>query len=318
MDFKDNFSRIAFTSVLFLYIFGGGLIIYKISMGSPGFTSSHFKNVEQAKTQGVQPVTDCFESMEGYTSVGRIENIVPQYGYPNVKCSQITSAVLWYGDPYDGTQPMGDMPKLKGKIDKWGRFQKDDSHGAYETEEAVIKPREPALKSFECIECHDGDSVPVPEDKKPRALEEHQDIIENSLQMMHGRGAIWCLDCHSAKNRNKLVDHQGNEISFDQPQKLCGSCHGTIYNDWRAGIHGKRTGSWVTGGKKRWWLCTECHSPHAVQADRFNPLKPEPAPALPRGMDHVHEGHEGEGHEGSEHGSPQESESASAKPSKEH
>ncbi len=315
MGLERKSSLMAFLPVIFFYLIGG-FIIYKTAY------SDYSNDVEQAKKESAQPVTekesaqpvtDCIESMGSATHVARIENIVPQYGYPNVKCSQITSAVVWYGDPYDGTKPMGDMPKLKGIRDESGRFQEDDSHGEYETEEAVVKPREPVLQYFECEECHDGDSLPVPEDKKPRALEMHEDIVENPLQLMHGRGAIWCLDCHSAKNRNKLVDHQENEISFNQPQKLCGSCHGTIYGEWRVGIHGKRTGSWVKGGKKRWWTCTECHSPHAVQAHRFDLLKPEPAPALPRGMEQVHEGHEG-----SEHGSPQESESASAKPSKGH
>ncbi len=53
------------------------------------------------------------------------------------------------------------------------------------------------------------------------------------------------------------------------------------------------------GGKKRWWVCTECHNPHDVEhGDRksgFAQLNPEPAPMLPKGMsnaDHerVHHG----------------------------
>jgi len=290
MNFRNNFSKIIFCFLFCLLI--GGLIIHK---------TAYSKNAEQAKTQGAQPVTDCFESMERYTSVGRIENIVPQYGYPNVKCSQKTGAVLWYGDPYNGTKPMGDMPDLK-----------DNTRGDYASEEAVVKPRETKLANFECKNCHDGKTVPFPKDKKPRAIGMHQDIVENSLQMMHGRGAIWCFECHSTTNRNKLVNFKGEEISFDQPQKLCGECHGDVYADWRAGIHGKRTGSWVKGGKKRWWLCTECHNPHTVQANRFNPIKPEPAPALPRGMKNAD-------HERSEHDSHKEaSASAPANPSKGH
>jgi hypothetical protein len=31
-------------------------------------------------------------------------------------------------------------------------------------------------------------------------------------------------------------------------------------------------------------VCTECHNPHTVQKSRFNQLKPEPPPPLPRGM----------------------------------
>jgi hypothetical protein len=228
------------------------------------------------ETQSVQPVTDCFESRIGYSGVTRVENAVPEYGYPNVKCSQTTGAVLWFGDPFAGTIPMGGMPEIT-----------DDTRGDFTN--AVVKPREPQLMYYNmgpngCQSCHDGKTVPYPKSTKPRLITMHQDIVENSLQLMHGHGALWCLNCHSAKNRNHLVDRQGNEFSFNQPQKLCGSCHGENYIDWRKGVHGKRIGSWVTGGKRRWWVCTECHNPHTVQATRFNRLKPEPPPHLPRGM----------------------------------
>ncbi|WP_455197952.1 hypothetical protein [Kaarinaea lacus] len=230
----------------------------------------------QAKTESTQPVTDCFESRESYTAVARIEDVVPQYGYPNIKCSSRTSGVLWYGDPFDGTIPIGDMPIIE-----------DETQGDFTN--AVVKPREPRLKYFNmgpdgCKTCHNGQSVPYPKDKKPRLIVMHKDIVENSLQLMHGRGAIWCLDCHSATNRNRLRDRRGNEVTFNQPQRLCGSCHGELYIDWREGIHGKRIGEWKTGGKKRWWVCTECHNPHTVQSIRFNPINPEPPPPLPRGM----------------------------------
>jgi len=245
----------------------GGFYIYNIAYSA---------EEEQAKTQGAQPVTNCFESRIGYSSVTRIENVDPKYGYPNVKCSQTTSAVLWWGDPFAGTIPMGEMPKIG-----------DITQGDFAN--AVVKPREPQLMYFNlgpngCKTCHNGIMVPTPKNKKPRLISMHQDIVKNSLELMHGRGAIWCLDCHSATNRNHLVDREGKEFSFNQPQKLCGSCHGENYIDWRAGVHGKRIGSWVTGGKKRWWVCTECHNPHTVQVTRFNRLKPEPPPPLPRGM----------------------------------
>jgi hypothetical protein len=230
----------------------------------------------QATSQSAQPVTDCFESRIGYSSVTRVENAVPEYGYPNVKCSQTTGGVLWWGDPFAGTIPMGDMPEIT-----------DDTRGDFAN--AVVKPRTPQLQYYNmgpngCESCHDGKMVPYPKDTKPRLITMHQDIVENSLKLMHGHGALWCLNCHSAKHRNHLVDRQGNEFSFNQPQKLCGSCHGENYIDWRKGVHGKRIGSWKTGGKKRWWVCTECHNPHTVQASRFNRLKPEPPPPLPRGM----------------------------------
>ena len=265
MDYLDKSSKMVVIALCVFLV--GGLGAYNIA---------HSAEKKKAEAQSPQPVTDCFESRAGFSSVTRVENVVPQYGYPNVKCSKKTDAVLWYGDPFYGTIPMGEMPNIN-----------DKTRGDFAN--AVVKPREPQLLYFNmgpngCETCHDGKIVPYPKNKKPRLLAMHQDIVTNSLSLMHGRGAIWCLDCHSAKHRNKLVDRQGNLISFNQPQKLCGSCHGENYIDWREGIHGKRIGSWVKGSKKRWWVCTECHNPHTVQIERFNPLVPEPPPALPRGM----------------------------------
>lgn len=256
-----------------LAVLAGGLaLVGGLDTKAPEITAAE----KQAKARDAQPTTDCYESRVGYTAIKRTENAVPQYGYPNIKCSKTTGAVLWYGDPFDGTIPMGEMPKINDKT------QGDFAH-------AVVRPREPHLTYFNmgpdgCETCHNGKTVPYPKDKKPRSIMMHQDIVADSLQLKHGRGAMWCLDCHSAKNRNKLIDRRGNEISFNQPQRLCGSCHGEVYIDWRAGIHGKRTGMWATGGKKRWWVCTECHNPHTVQINRFDPINPEPPPPPPRGM----------------------------------
>ncbi len=227
-----------------------------------------------AYAEGQQAAKECFESREGATVVQQRE-IEP--GLPNVKCSPTTGAALWWGDPFDGTVPMGDMP-----------LDADYSH-----EEAVVKPREPHIDRHKLLTictmaCHNGEVVPVPQDLNPRALIMHKDIIPDSMQLRHGRGALWCLNCHSATNRTALIDHFGREISFNQPQKLCGKCHGQVYRDWRDGIHGKRIGMWDKGGKKRWWVCTECHNPHDIQQGSRNSgfarLSPELAPELPKGM----------------------------------
>ena len=276
MNSEGKAAKIVVSAMFGLFV--GCLGIYTITDSSAE---------EQAKAESDKPVTECFESREGYTTVNRTENAVPKYGYPNIKCSKRTSGVLWYGDPFDGTIPMGDMPEIT-----------DNTRGNYKN--AVVKPREPHLTYFNmgpkgCKTCHDGNIVPYPKDKKPRLISMHQDVVANSLELKHGRGSLWCLDCHSATNRNKLVNRQGVEISFNQPQRLCGTCHGELYIDWRAGIHGKRTGDWASNGKKRWWVCTECHNPHTVAEHRFNPLKPESGPPLPRGMKNADYERVGEG-----------------------
>ena len=228
---------------------------------------------------------ECFESRKGMTQVIQGE-VAP--GVSDIICSPVTDGVLWWRDPFRGTIPMGDM-----------QVEADYSH-----EEAVVKPREPQIDRNKLLTicsmaCHNGEYVPIPENKNPRPLKMHQDIVPDSLSLKHGKGGIWCLDCHHPINRTKLMDNFGNEVSFNQPQKVCGKCHGQVYRSWRNGIHGKRIGMWDKGGKKRWWVCTECHNPHDVeQGDRksgFAQLHPEPAPILPKGMtnaDHerVHHG----------------------------
>jgi hypothetical protein len=220
---------------------------------------------------GEGSATECYESrIDGYTIVMKRESVEE---LPNIKCSETTGRVMWWGDPFDDTQPLGDMP-----------IEADYSH-----EEAVVKAREKRLKLFSLctIACHNGKTVPVPKDKSPRLLNMHQDIVPNSLELKHGKGAIWCLDCHSATNRSKLISHKvEEEISFNQPQKLCGKCHGPVYRVWREGIHGKRIGMWTKGGKKRWWVCTECHNPHDVEPP-YKQIPPEPAPVLPKSMKNI-------------------------------
>ncbi len=225
--------------------------------------------------------TTCFESRKGSSEVDKKD---VSEGWPNVKCSPETGGVLWWGDPYDGTEPMGEVA-----------IEADYSKG-----EAVVKPRAPRLPLLPIcgIACHNGTFPPKNDDPNPRALAMHQDVVPDALDLQHGRGGIWCLDCHHSEKRNKLVDNFGNEVGFNEPQKLCGKCHGPVYRDWRDGIHGKRIGEWATDGKKRWWVCTECHNPHDVQqGDRnrgFTQLQPEPAPILPKGLDNKdHEGHGG-------------------------
>jgi uncharacterized CHY-type Zn-finger protein len=215
---------------------------------------------------------ECYESIKDSTSLTKVENANPKFGYPNVKCSPTTGAVLWYGDPYTDTVPMGEMPKFG-----------DDTDGDFA--QAVIRPRMKHFKTtMQCSACHPGADQAAAPPNEPRQLQMHQDIVSDAEKLQHGRGAIWCFDCHNAANRDTLVDRRGQEVSFDESHKVCGSCHGDTYSKWRTGLHGKRTGEWKVGGKKRWWTCTECHNPHTVQEHRFNPVKPEPPPALPRGM----------------------------------
>ncbi|MGD2079556.1 MAG: hypothetical protein PVJ36_00300 [Nitrospirota bacterium] len=122
---------------------------------------------------------------------------------------------------------------------------------------------------YPCSQCHAG-MEPNPE---RRELMFHTEIAE---AFDHAKEQRWCLDCHNAEDRDWLRSAAGSLISFEESYYLCGQCHGTIFRDWKAGIHGRRTGYW--NGKKEYRLCVHCHNPHSP---RFKPLTPLPPPEKP-------------------------------------
>jgi hypothetical protein len=122
---------------------------------------------------------------------------------------------------------------------------------------------------FPCSQCH-ADMEPNPE---RRELMFHEEI---SKGFDHAEEQRWCLDCHNPDDRDKLRLANGKLISFNESYDLCGQCHGTIYRDWKVGVHGKRTGYW--NGKKTYRLCVHCHYPHWP---KFQGLKPLPPPLKP-------------------------------------
>jgi hypothetical protein len=218
----------------------------------------------------------CFESRKGASEVTKRE-VKP--GLPNVKCSPKTGAVLWWSDPFDGTVPMVNTTPL----------------GRIAPGQAVIKSRIDKLVQMPACgtACHNGVGpafLPpkLPTSKKPTPTPTMAAMVPDLQNLQHGRGKVWCMDCHHTTQRNKLVDNFGDPVSFDEPQMLCGKCHGDKFRDWSDGIHGKRIGEWASTGKKRWFTCTECHNPHNVQDGERNrgfvQLAPEPPPQLPKGM----------------------------------
>lgn len=126
---------------------------------------------------------------------------------------------------------------------------------------------------FPCSECHDNKELKSNPERRPLAMA-HEDIV-----LHHDEEHRWCLDCHDAENRDRLRLANGTLVPFEQSYRLCGQCHGDKYRDWRAGVHGRRTGSW--DGPKQYLLCVNCHWAHAP---RFAPLPPKPPPVPPRSL----------------------------------
>ena len=132
---------------------------------------------------------------------------------------------------------------------------------------------------FPCSDCHDEMEVNL----ERRQLEEMHDDIE----LDHGPNDRWCFDCHNPDDRDSLRLANGTLIGFDESYRLCGQCHGTIFRDWREGIHGRREGYW--NGAKSYQLCAHCHNPHAP---RFQPIAPLPPPVRPQFLHAAEEVHD--------------------------
>jgi hypothetical protein len=127
-------------------------------------------------------------------------------------------------------------------------------------------PAELDEEVFPCSDCHEGEKV----DRRPRELEDEHD----ELELAHGD--LWCLSCHDGEDSDTLQLADATSVGFDESWRLCTQCHGEKLPDWRAGVHGKRTGHWW--GPKEYLNCVSCHNAHAPA---FEPLAPKPPPTPP-------------------------------------
>jgi hypothetical protein len=148
--------------------------------------------------------------------------------------------------------------------------QEYGKYGITETPKYFVPPPPFSEDIFPCSDCHEDMDV----NHRRRVLEDEH--VEISESFNHASEQRWCLDCHNPDNRDVLRLANGELVSFEESYNLCGQCHGTIFRDWKAGIHGKRTGEW--NGKKQYRLCVHCHNPHSP---RFKPIKPLPPPDNP-------------------------------------
>jgi Zn finger protein HypA/HybF involved in hydrogenase expression len=109
----------------------------------------------------------------------------------------------------------------------------------------------------------------MPVNPEPREL-----MSPHPGAISHGKGRIWCLNCHHPDDRNNLQTLRGEKVDFDQAYMVCGQCHANRQQDWHFGGHGKRVANWQ--GKRILYSCTHCHDPHqpAVKGREPSPMPP--------------------------------------------
>lgn len=130
----------------------------------------------------------------------------------------------------------------------------------------LLPPPEMDDEYWPCSDCHEGE----PTNRQVRELDDEHDEME------FGHGDLWCLHCHDVEQRDMLQRADGELVAIEESWRLCTQCHVKKLADWRAGVHGKRTGHWW--GPKEYRTCVVCHDPHAPA---FKPLKPRPPPWRP-------------------------------------
>ncbi len=115
-----------------------------------------------------------------------------------------------------------------------------------------VVPQKDKLTFYPCSQCHKF----MPPNPQPRKLE----AAPHPAALNHGKGRLWCLNCHLVDDRDFLRTVRDQKVDFDEAYLVCGQCHFNRQKDWYLGAHGKRMSNWQ--GDRTIYSCTHCHDPH--------------------------------------------------------
>jgi len=135
----------------------------------------------------------------------------------------------------------------------------------------TVVSRKDQLFFYPCSQCHAA-MEPNPEVRPLNVM--------HDAEIDHGRGRLWCLNCHDLDNRDYLRTLLGEPVDFDDAHLVCGGCHANRQRDWTFGAHGKRVADWQ--GERTVYACTHCHNPHQPA---IPPRAPQPPPPVRAGLE---------------------------------
>src|SRR5438445_419228 len=121
---------------------------------------------------------------------------------------------------------------------------------------AAKKDAAPAMKSAECLACHNDPGLATERDGKQIKLFVSEDKFKASI---HGSMAFECTQCHTDI---KAVPHDPKSpiFKFNVPQ-TCAKCHEGVKTEFLTSIHGQQ----VTRGNWQAPVCTDCHGIHLIK-----------------------------------------------------
>lgn len=148
-----------------------------------------------------------------------------------------------------------------------------------------------ALPLWPCVMCHDL-RKPDPTVRTFKTLPP-PDGAPHAGRLRHGKGRMWCVDCHFLTDRQWLRTLDNKKLDFDDAPQQCGQCHSARYRDWVFGGHGKRVAGWT--GERQLYSCVQCHDPHIPVLPARKPSPPPPVRAGLKPMVRTHAATQGQG-----------------------
>ncbi|MGC8855706.1 MAG: c-type cytochrome domain-containing protein [Anaerolineae bacterium] len=100
----------------------------------------------------------------------------------------------------------------------------------------------------------------------------HAEQYEKSMDSVHQRAlaagntnAAICTDCHNPHTQSRLTDKETGKLLLGarlQIPQTCARCHSTIYDTYKASVHGAAL---TEEGNQYVPTCTDCHGVHNIQ-----------------------------------------------------
>jgi hypothetical protein len=134
-----------------------------------------------------------------------------------------------------------------------------------------VVARKDELFFYPCSQCH--------EFMEPSG-EIRELMAPHEIELVHGRGRLWCTSCHGLEDRDHLMTLLKEPVDFDDAYLVCGGCHANRHKDWTYGAHGKRLENWQ--GERVLYSCTHCHNAHDPA---IKPRAPKAAPPVRAGLE---------------------------------
>jgi predicted CXXCH cytochrome family protein len=208
------------------------------------FPTNTFQKSVHAKLK----CTDCHDT---------VKEMVHPSGLPPAQCASChqEEAKLYAGSIHGMSKAMG-ASAAAACVDCHGSH---DMQPVKHADSPVFKLNLPRT----CAKCHSNDGITAEYRMKyPQVAAQYTESIHGQALLKMGLiVAPSCNDCHGVHDIKRSVDRSA-PINHANVAGTCGKCHLGIETTYNASIHGQILANGDFSGP----VCTDCHSPHQIEA----------------------------------------------------